>query len=92
MPEITRSIVGASHTFPVEVLRLFRGHPFTLVFETLREKGFPVRARDGLLIPETGYTLSIKADKDTVTYWWSRVEYSLPVLQDDPPGQLDDGV
>ena len=57
-----------SHTFSVVALRQFRGHPFSLVFDTLRHKGFPVRARDGLLIPEEGSELSVRADRDTVTY------------------------
>jgi len=52
----------------VVALRQFRGHPFSLVFDTLRHKGFPVRARDGLLIPEEGSELSVRADRDTVTY------------------------
>lgn len=75
-----------AHTFSVEVLRQFRGHPFTLVFETLRSKGFPVRARDGLLIPEFGVELKIRADRDSVTYAFEQVSTGPDA------DQLSDGV
>ena len=54
MPDTSLRVMHGTHRFSVETLRQFRGHPFTLVFETLRSRGFPVRARDGLLIPEFG--------------------------------------
>lgn len=61
-------VTSGEHTFSAEVLRQFRGHPFSLVFDTLRHECFPVRARDGLLIPEPGCELTIRADRDSVTY------------------------
>jgi hypothetical protein len=85
MESKARAAVYHSHTFSTLALREFRGHPFGLVFETLRSKGFPVRARDGLLIPEPGFVLKVEADADTVTYRVSGFIESLA-------GQLDDGV
>lgn len=75
-----------SHKFSVDVLRQFRGHPFALVFETLRSRGFPIRARDGLLIPEFGYELIVRADRESVTY-------SFQLAETKPEAdQLSDGV
>lgn len=76
-----------SHTFSVEVLRQFRGHPFALVFDTLRFKGFKVRARDGLLIPEPGVRLEVTADDTSVTYMTVEV-----IHVSNSTDQLDDGV
>jgi hypothetical protein len=82
-----RAVAQRSHTFSVEVLRQFRGHPFALVFETLRNKGFEVRARDGLLIPEPGVRLEIAADESSVTYM------TVEVLRvSNGTDQLNDGV
>jgi hypothetical protein len=82
-----RAVAQRSHTFSVEVLRQFRGHPFALVFDTLRHKGFKVRARDGLLIPEPGVRLEVAADESSVTYM--TVEVLTSAKQVD---QLADGV
>jgi hypothetical protein len=69
--------------FNVHALRSFRGHPFTLIYEKLLQRGAPVIQLEGMLVAEPGTALTVEIEIGTLIYRWA------PTGKGD---QLSDGV
>jgi hypothetical protein len=57
--------------FNIHALRSFRGHPFTLIYEKLLQRGAPVMQLEGLLVAEPGTALTVQVEIGTVIYRWA---------------------